>query len=261
MLSIDELDTIAKIAQSVGSTVLEMRDQIQNSTITKGLPHNIATKADTEAECLLVIELKKHFPNIGINGEEGSRFSGTDGVFHIDPVDGTINYIAGLDFGISIGLEIDQQFVAGVLYFPITKVCLMGGLSLGSWCNGQQLKPIPTKPELHQLIVGYEYSTYHTRDRDILTDLSVLAPAIRYTYLLGCTTFACQRVMLGNLHAFISSGTMSVDIAAAVPILQEIGGIATTLDNKPIMAIDQPLPVLLAPNQHIHQLLLNLFAR
>ena len=78
------------------------------------------TKADQEAEEIIVSTVKKAFPSHGFLGEEfGTDNDNAEFVWIIDPIDGTKNFIHGLNFfGTVLGLRHQGKIVLGISNMP-----------------------------------------------------------------------------------------------------------------------------------------------
>src|SRR5579872_3447653 len=78
------------------------------------------TKADREAEEIIVSTIKKAFPDHGFMGEElGSENVDAEFVWIIDPIDGTKNFIHGLNFfGSVLGLLYRGKIILGISNMP-----------------------------------------------------------------------------------------------------------------------------------------------
>src|SRR3989344_5425949 len=95
-----ELETAKDIARSVGSYLCGAQD---HNAIVKQ-PHgdgylDVTTRADLEAERMVVDALTRVFPRDHILSEETRTDYSRDWerVWIIDPLDGTTNYVKGLD--------------------------------------------------------------------------------------------------------------------------------------------------------------------
>jgi myo-inositol-1(or 4)-monophosphatase len=78
------------------------------------------TRAAGASERAIRRLLGRRFPAIGFLGEEGGTVAtGPDGRWIVDPLDGTIAFVAGLPtFGVSIALERRGRLEVGVMLFP-----------------------------------------------------------------------------------------------------------------------------------------------
>ncbi|HYT50342.1 MAG TPA: 3'(2'),5'-bisphosphate nucleotidase CysQ, partial [Pyrinomonadaceae bacterium] len=95
------------------------------------------TAADREANDLIVHRLGTEFPDDGILAEESKdteRRLMKDRVWLIDPMDGTKNFIQrDGDFAVQIGLAVNGEAVAGVVYQPVRDVLYRAARNAGSW--------------------------------------------------------------------------------------------------------------------------------
>ena len=97
--------------------------EVENLQVSVKGPGDFVTNADRRAEQTLFEELTKARPGYGFIMEESGTVEGPDKshTWHIDPLDGTMNFLHGLPiFAISIGLEREGQVVAGLIYNPAT---------------------------------------------------------------------------------------------------------------------------------------------
>ena len=104
---------------------------------------DFVTLADQKSEKTLFEELSKARPGYGFVLEEGGVVEGSDKshVWHIDPLDGTTNFLHGLPiFAISIGLERDGQIVAALVYNPATDDIFVAEKGSGAYYNNRRIR-------------------------------------------------------------------------------------------------------------------------
>ncbi|MFZ2593389.1 MAG: inositol monophosphatase [Minisyncoccia bacterium] len=85
---------------------------------------SVVTEIDTNIETMLLSFVREHFPGDEIRGEEHGTHAGTSGyVWHIDPIDGTDNFLRKIPFcGISVArLGSTDEGSFGIIYNPITR--------------------------------------------------------------------------------------------------------------------------------------------
>ena len=104
---------------------------------------DVVTAADHAAERLVVDTLAVERPDDGVLGEEGASRAGTSGrTWVIDPVDGTYNFVAGLDWWCSaIALTDGDDLVLGAIHHPATGRTFVGGPGLPSTVDGAAAGP------------------------------------------------------------------------------------------------------------------------
>jgi len=104
------------------------------------------TAADREAEELLRKTIRGRFPEHGIIGEEfGTERGDAEYVWILDPIDGTISFVAGVPrFGTLIGLMHAGRPILGLIHQPITNELLVG-TSSRTTLNGRSVSVSDTK--------------------------------------------------------------------------------------------------------------------
>jgi len=92
-------DIASSLATKAGTQAAEMQAEANSTAVTKSTGTDLVTASDKAAEKLIVAGLARLRPDDGIEGEEGTNTVGTTGVvWHIDPIDGTTNYVYGLPY-------------------------------------------------------------------------------------------------------------------------------------------------------------------
>ena len=86
----------------------------------KGNAYDIVTEADKGSERIILDYIHRHYPDHAILSEEsGDDHRQARCQWVIDPLDGTVNYSAGLaTYCISIGLKVDGETRMGYVYAP-----------------------------------------------------------------------------------------------------------------------------------------------
>ncbi len=109
--------------------------------IEKKVDLSPVTKADKEAEEIIKSTIKKQFPNHGFIGEEfGEENEDAEFQWIIDPIDGTKNFIHGLDFyGTILGLKHQGKIVLGVSNMPSLGEMLVATEDEQTMLNGEKV--------------------------------------------------------------------------------------------------------------------------
>ena len=109
---------------------------------TKSGPKDLVTIADEEAERWLSPRLMALLPGAVVVGEEAvasdpgilEKLRGTQPVWLIDPVDGTLNFAEGRpDFCVMVALVLDGVIESGVIYEPLKGRCCVAQRGQGAW--------------------------------------------------------------------------------------------------------------------------------
>ena len=135
----NELQVAIKAAKIAGEkleyyfqTVLEHEEKEDKSLVTK---------ADLDAESVIVELLQKHFPTHKILSEETGEIGGDSNyTWLIDPLDGTLNFTRGLpNFATSIALVKDNKPIVSVVYNPVTKSLYHAQSGEGAFWNEEKM--------------------------------------------------------------------------------------------------------------------------
>ena len=148
---------------------------------SKSSPTDLVTEVDKASEALIVSSLLRARPDDGMLGEEGSSRKGSTGVtWVIDPLDGTINYLYGIEeFAVSIGATLDGRSIVGAVHNPMNGETFAGCEGEGATLNGRELQLRPSGRTLAEALVATGF-TYVAKDRaDQARMLPVVLPAVR----------------------------------------------------------------------------------
>lgn len=189
---------------------------------------DLVTRADREIEAFLLTELARLYPDDGICGEEGTRLRlDAHRQWVIDPVDGTFNFVRGLDaWAVSIGLFVGGTPDFGVIHAPVRAETLSGGIAFEPQLNGKRLPPLPPLDRKRGVIaVGFSTDTPIERELEALRFIrGNLQMSYRHN---GSTAAAFVQLATGEVDACLGFGVRSWDVMGALPILARLGGVST----------------------------------
>jgi myo-inositol-1(or 4)-monophosphatase len=91
---------------------------------------------------LIVTGLRRARPDDAIVGEEGAAQPGTSGLaWHIDPIDGTTNFLYGLPgYAVSVGVADGERTLAGAVFVPSTGELFAASAGDGATLNGRTIR-------------------------------------------------------------------------------------------------------------------------
>jgi myo-inositol-1(or 4)-monophosphatase len=194
---------------------------------------DFATEVDLAIEREVVDALTSE-TGIDVHGEE---FGGADidspVVWVLDPIDGTLNYAAGLPLAaILLGLMREGEPVAGLSWLPFTNERFTGVVGGPLRCNGIEL-PRLEPAELEDSVIGVGTFNVDWRGRfpgryrlAIVENLSRVTSRLR---IQGATGIDLAYTAAGILGGAISFGDHIWDHAAGVALVRAAGGIVTDL--------------------------------
>jgi len=215
------------------------------------------TAADTAAERCIRASLARAFPRIGFLGEEGTAIEGPGGRWIVDPLDGTIGYIAGLPFfAVSIALEREGCLESGVLFLPRLGELFLAERGRGAWCNGRRIRVSGTT-RLADCVIALWHDDSVWSDRRLRERIAALALRVRNVRIFGAG-FSLASVAAGRLDAYWEQSARPWDVAAGALLVTEAGGRVTDGAGR---ALDLAQPTILASNGRIHRSLVTALSR
>jgi myo-inositol-1(or 4)-monophosphatase len=233
--------------------------EVENLQVSVKGPGDFVTAADKRAEKTLFEELSRARPGYSFLMEEGGHIEGSDKthIWHIDPLDGTTNFLHGLPiFAISIGLERDGQLVAGLVYNPATDDLYMAERGQGAWLNNTRLRVAARRDLADALITcgipPLNRAAGHARFQGELALVMRHAGNVRR---LGSAALDMCFVAAGRCDAYWERGIQTWDIAAGIVLLREAGGFVTDADGGAEMMASGTV---CCGNEYIHRRLLDL---
>lgn len=222
-------EAIIELAQEAGRIGLGwFRDAGADRQVEEKGPLDLVTRADREIEAFLLAELARLYPDDGICGEEGTRLRpGARRQWVIDPVDGTFNFVRGLDaWAVSIGLFVGGIPEFGVIHAPARTETLSGGIAFEPQFNGKRLPPLPPL-DRKRGVVAVGFST-DTPVEEELEALRFIRAALKMSYRHnGSTAAAFLQLATGEVDGCLGFGVRSWDVMGALPILARLGGVST----------------------------------
>ncbi len=207
------------------------------------------TAADVAAERCIRRLLRRHFPAVGYLGEEGTDASGQDGRWIVDPLDGTMVFIAGLPFfAVSIALERLGRIDVGVLYLPRLREMFVAERGRGAFLNGRRIQVSPTT-RLSNCMIALWHDDSVWGNRALRERIAALALRVRNVRIFGAG-YGLASVAAGRLDAYWEQSAYPWDIAAGALLVAEAGGRVTDGTGHPL---DINQPTILASNGRIHR--------
>jgi myo-inositol-1(or 4)-monophosphatase len=232
------LDFVLKIAENAGK--ISLKHFRRAGKVSFKSKQDILTVADTEVEEFLVREIEHAYPQHGILAEEsGSHKGNSDYLWVIDPIDGTVNYAAGLPyFAISIGLACKQQPVLGVVFDPYRNEFMYAEKGKGAYINGKRLR-VGSENALINCLVATDLG--HKRSRYIMKRVKALLPVTRAVRLMGSASRGLVDVALDRFQAYTHNDIQPWDAAAAYVVVKEAGGEVLNFKGKPWQLYDRTI--------------------
>lgn len=196
------------------------------------------TEADQAIERLIRERISARFPDHGFVGEEyGEEHSSAQARWHIDPIDGTHNFIRGVPlFGTLLALEVDGELQVGVMSAPALRERWYASRGAGAWATGAAGMEGPRSIRVSavgalsdsQILYG---SANELRESDRMPGFGALLSEVWRERGFG-DFWGYALVSEGAAEAMIEVGVSTWDLAGPMVVLEEAGGRLTDLDGE-----------------------------
>lgn len=132
---------IQKIVKEAGDAVLARfgKEGVHRTKAHKRW--DVVTKADLLSERMMISAIREAYPEHGIISEESGKIGeGSEHVWILDPIDGTLNYSLGVPmFGIMACLARRGDPILSAIYMPATQECFFAKAGKGAYRNGKRI--------------------------------------------------------------------------------------------------------------------------
>lgn len=201
---------------------------------------DIVTDVDYAAQEAIVSTLRDAFPDDGLLAEEGVDESGRRR-WVIDPLDGTLNFMRGLDYySTSIALEKEGETVLGVVYSPRSALGKLwfavrgfGAYVMdpGMDIDAADRLSVSAVDERERSAVFMRLSDLageYPRQLSVARDLVSEGITVRH---LGSGAIELSKIASGSMEGLISDIESWWDVAAGLLIVEEAGGEVSIADS------------------------------
>ncbi|MBI3901645.1 MAG: inositol monophosphatase family protein [Nitrosomonadales bacterium] len=195
---------------------------------------SLCTEADTATQLALAKKLQAIL-NVPVLGEEMSAEeqraiwrAGENGLWCIDPIDGTSNFVRGLPyFAVSVALLREGKSVLGVVYDPVADETFAAELGKGAFLNGAQLVGREAVETLEQALANVDLKRLSTK---LVAQLATHPPYSSQRNF-GASSLDWCYTAAGRYDVYLHGGQRLWDYAAGTLILWEAGGHACCIEN------------------------------
>jgi len=245
------LHVAVTLAKQAGAMAFEGRRKGLQNVQTKSTATDMVTEFDKASEVMIVQGLASMRPDDAIIGEEGASHSGTSGItWHIDPIDGTTNFLYALPtWAVSIGAVDEQGPIAGAVYIPALDEMFSATRGGGAFCNGEAIHCNPLDDVSKALVcTGFSYAAEQRTVQ--ATRVARFIHQVRDIRRFGAASIDMCFVACGRFDAYFEENLHSWDIAAGELIAREAGCKTGDFEGNDI----RPAQVLVSPPQIFSQL-------
>ena len=235
MMNLVEMKEFA--VKSLMEVLQELEDAGLKTEISLKEQRDIVTNTDIFVESRMIERLRAEYPSHFFSSEEAGDAvidKNVTDVYEcvIDPIDGTINFAAGLPwFSTSICLKHNNELVIGIVYIHSTKELYSAVRGQGSYCNGKQIH-VSATPSLDQSILSFMLTSHYDEQQTdyilhIVRNLSLKTRGLR---LLVSQAVELCLIAGGKLDGTVCIKSRGFSSSAGALIVQEAGGKVSTID-------------------------------
>lgn len=227
------LNQIIEVAKHCGG-IIKNADRSDIGISDKAGKANFVTAYDSKVQKIAKEKLEEILPEAGFLGEEDDVATDLtkEYVFIVDPIDGTTNFIKDYKGScISIGLTKNGKRYLGVVYNPYLDEVFYAVKGSGAFLNGKQIHV--SKEDLSNGIVLFGTAPYNEelakKSFELAYDYFTKALDLRRS---GSAAIDMCSVAAGRAELYFEMLVSPWDFAAGALIIEEAGGIVSTIDGK-----------------------------
>lgn len=223
----DPYDFAIAQAKKVGDMLLVARQEGLEVMSKGGNARDIVTNVDLKANKMLLVAITEAFPEHGIVSEEGGGvLSGSDYQWTLDPIDGSSNFSRGIPhFAVSIGLLKNGTPELGAIFNPVTNELFSFKKGRGAFLNNQPLRPSAVEHlDKAQVIFSPGSRQRELWDWAAQSFRRLLEHAPKRG-MYGSSALDLCFVAAGRADAGVYGTLNTLDVAAAIGLLKEAGGV------------------------------------
>jgi fructose-1,6-bisphosphatase/inositol monophosphatase family enzyme len=248
-------EAVGRLIREVArAEILPRFDRLREGEIEEKGPGDLVTVADRAAEAALTPALTALLPGSVVVGEEAAsadpsllgRLAEEAPVWVVDPVDGTINFAAGIPlFGVIVALIRQGEVILAWIADPIRDRMAVAETGAGARLDGKPLRVArAAEPERMSGVVSLR-----TGERLQAETVARNVPRVASHIGLRCAAQEYLLLAEGRIHFATYNRTLPWDHAAGFLLHKEAGGYARRLDGRAYRPAEIDAPILLAPDE------------
>lgn len=251
-------ETAKKWIYQAGETI---RKQVYESyqIDTKADANDLVTDVDKSTEQFFANKIRNTYSSHRILGEEGygdniESLKGT--IWIIDPIDGTMNFVhQKKNFAISIGIFHEGSGEIALIYDVMADVLYSAIRGGGAYRNDEKLPLLKDTVTLDKSIIAL--NSIITCENKHINEKKIheLIKDCRSTRSYGSAALEFAYVAEGSIDAYITLTLAPWDFAAGLILIDEVGGLTTQLDGKPVQLLEKSS--IITSNRNIQQEIIN----
>ena len=221
-----------RAARAAGDVIVRSMDQVADIQISEKGLNDFVSEVDRKAESVIIDAILKAYPRHSILAEESGHSGEGEFQWIIDPLDGTTNFLHGFpQFAVSIALKHGDSLEQAIIYDPLRQELFTATRGGGAYMNSRRIR-VSKRKELSGSLLGTGFPFGNSFKLEVFINtfrtLFPLAAGIRRA---GAASLDLAYVASGRLDGFWEFGLKPWDMAAGALLIQEAGGIVTSVKN------------------------------
>jgi len=243
---------LSRTVQEAGDLLLQKREEEFETMFKFGDNKNIVTSIDMEVNRFIIAAIKKEYPTHDIYSEEGGGNENmNEYMWTIDPIDGTSNFSRGIPhFSIVVGLLENGIPLMGAVYNPVTKEFFSFKKDEGAVLNGKKLSVSKKKDLKSSCVFFHSGHKQELHDWGLRSYTKLSEHSKKVQDFSGSALDICF-VAAGRIEAAVYGTLSTLDIAPAIGILREAGGIIANQYGEDIALSKEAQKTLIANNREM----------
>jgi myo-inositol-1(or 4)-monophosphatase len=232
----DFLTTCEQAARAGGEVLLQWKGK---TTTREKARCDLVTEADLASQEAIRRVVLQAFPDHDFLGEEqfpGEAPQSRGGEYRwlVDPLDGTTNYVHQMpSYAVSVALERSGAIVAACVFDPELDECYTAKRGGGAFVDGQSIH-VSSCRSLGEAMIAASLPPQVPRDSLEIARLVEVIHACQALRRLGSAALNLCYVAQGRLDGYWATSVKIWDIAAGMLIVEEAGGVITSLAAGPV---------------------------
>lgn len=245
----EERQFVEDLVQRAGQELLKLSTVKFETGVKNNDWKDTVTSVDIAVNEFILKELNAAFPGDGVYSEEGGNTATKERQWVVDPIDGSSNFSRGIPhFAISVGLLVAGVPVAGAIYNPVTKELFSFSQGTGAFCNGTRIyvSQITDPRESYALLTAGRKEAVREWGGE---SYKKLLANFKKTKNLGSSALDICFLAAGRVEALVYGTLTTKDIAPALGLLKEAGGVTSTATGDSIALSENSQRVYAANNE------------
>lgn len=252
------LETAIKAAKTSGQILVDYFEKLHDLRQKSSHLRDLVTEVDVLSEKNAKKIIKKIFPEHSINAEESGLEKGCSEkgkLWHIDAIDGTVNYSQGIPLCcVSIALQDGKDIIVGVVFNPFSDELYFATKGGGAYLNGRQIN-VSKKKDLKDGIYVAAFSNASSEKKKKEYEVfGKVNDSTRGVLRLGSAALSLAYLSSSKIDGFWAKNLFPWDLAAGLLLVREAGGKVTSEKGSEYGFDDK---VLIASNGALHKQLID----